>query len=225
MYVKVIWRKGFPHAVLFNEESRCKNRGSSHSSKRSEFENYLSSNGASNLETCLTKLHLKQPDGNYTNTKTFYEPSSIPSQCRVTKTDRPSSVPVYDTDRFYYFVECQLDSSVQERPPNCADSPDAFTERIFQWLTSSSTFNLTNSSEFSIDGGKKKEQRETQLKPRPKTSLGIGNGLKTTNLSAIGVQEFGNRVQNSENTVSLLGRPQLHVFLPVCSNREYIFEF
>lgn len=185
--------------ILHNDELHV------HHSKKSirvspRTETRIVSRTSNDLETCLTKLKLDNKEQKVPPRAISCEPTFICNPiCKIIT--RPN----YSLSRSYFYVnnlhnECTQGTNETENH----QPPDAFTDRILQWLNSSSTsVDIVTCSEDTI----KITERKPPLKERPKTSPG-GNGIQKVPL----VQED----QYEQECSSIhYGRPQLHVFVPI----------
>lgn len=203
LYVRIIWKKGARHVILHNDELHIRKRRSIHVSPRPE--PTITPNDE-NLETCLSKLKLDNKERNIPVRAVSCEPTLLCTPvCKVVA--RPS----YPLNTSYFYVnnlqnEYHRDESQNEIIDDCL--PDAFTDRILQWLSSSSaSVNVVSCTEDTI-----KINRKPIPKERPKTSP--GNGLQKISISENCIEEE----YQDDCSVTQCGRPQLHVFVPIFEN-------
>lgn len=205
LYVKVIWRKGLKHVVLFREERREK-VPMKPASAFDPFEVPHADNTA-DLEHCLTKLKLKSPEKSRRSVSC--EPCFLlPMTSEVSCAKRPHSVSVCDPDGSYYFVNAHPKAA-----PEAEVSQDAFTKRILQWMSTSSMSESVEKAHFLTTICSSCDESKFGAKKRPKTSHVNGN------YSKISAHSEDTRHRNSlggmENEFSQSGRPQLHIFVPI----------
>lgn len=201
LYVRIIWRKGARHVVLHDEELHVRKRKATLVTPRNEAKPVTTS--GENLENCLTKLKLDSKENNLPARAVSCEPTFLRNPvCKVVT--RPN----YSVNKSYFYVnKLQTDYAPVPSEENIQDyPPDAFTDRILQWLSSSSaSVDIISSPEHTIQ-----INRKSPFKERPKTSPGNAT-KKSANLSEDHVEE----IFENEESPEQYGRPQLHVFVPI----------
>lgn len=207
LYVKVIWRKGLRHVVLFREEHR--ERVPLKPTSNSDLSEPLHADTTADLEHCLTKLRLKNADKSRRSVSC--EPSfMLPMPSEISCAKRPHSVSVCDPDGSYYFVNPHPKAATEAEG---SFSQDAFTKRILQWLSTSSISESVEKTHFHPTNNSSCDETNFGAKKRPKTSHVDGNYSKI-------VQRPDNIYHRNsfgglENEFSQTGRPQLHIFVPI----------
>lgn len=216
LYVKIIWKRGVRHAVLYNESSGLK----CHCNKKKSLSSSLKIPSVAmdhDLETCLTKLKLVAPDESTLTRAVSCDPSVHESVNNIFNSGRTSKSEHISNSSFLmvaHFLE-----NLPEKY-NIVENglQDAFTERIMHWLNASSAKeHIENIVELASRSEKTNNKSRVRLKVRPKTTsvLSSTKKIQTEKMS----NDLYGRVEcsfsNPRQLSTSCGRPQLHVFVPI----------
>lgn len=214
LYVKIIWKRGVRHAVLYNESSglRC------HCNKKKSLSSTLKSPSVAmdhNLETCLTKLKLVAPDESTLTRAVSCDPSLHESVDNIFNSERTSKSEHISNSTFLMVAHFIENVPEKYNVKNCQQ--DTFTERIMHWLNASSaTERLGNIVELASESEKTNNKSRVRLKERPKTTSVLSSTKKVQNEMS---SDLYGRVEcsfsNPRQLTTSCGRPQLHVFVPI----------
>lgn len=217
LYVKVIWRKGLRHVVLFEEEHA--QRAAAKATPpvaRSPCQAAVEVDYTADLQRCLTRLRLENPNASQleraiaeSRQRSGRSASCEPSFAMLAAdaggaAERPHSVSVCRPDGSHCFVN----DADQAESEGC--SPEAFTKRILRWLSTSSVAECVEHGQLGAGG----DESVVDAERRPRTSQAGGYCPKVA--SPEDGQYPRNAFDGGGNECHS-GRPQLHIFVPIFS--------